>query len=74
MSRTHHQIDIAYPPGMLDVARLVNHLPIYATVGSPNELGDTSGPLFSIYTNMVEEDDNKRAERHQKVLMRSYFS
>jgi hypothetical protein len=34
--------------------------------GSSDDLGDTSGPFFSIYSNMVEEDDNKRAERHQK--------
>jgi hypothetical protein len=35
-------------------------------VGSPNKLGDASEPLFSIYSKMVEEDDNKRAKRHQK--------
>ena len=40
-------------------------------VGSPsasefNELGDSSGPLFSIYSKTVEDRDNKRAERHQK--------
>ena len=27
---------------------------------------DTSGPLFSLYSKMVEEDDNNMAERQQK--------
>ncbi|KAF8460575.1 hypothetical protein DFH94DRAFT_123791 [Russula ochroleuca] len=45
----------------------------------PNELSDSSGPLFSIYSKIVEEDDNKRAERHQKdaegiVLFTGLFS
>ena len=29
-------------------------------------LGDSSGPLFSIYSNLVEEEDNKLAERWRK--------
>jgi hypothetical protein len=41
-------------------------LPICAIVGSENEPGDSSGLLFSIYSKMVEKEDNKRAERHQK--------
>ncbi|KAF8460573.1 hypothetical protein DFH94DRAFT_700273 [Russula ochroleuca] len=34
--------------------------------GSPNELSDSSGPLFSIYSEMVKEVDNKRTEDLQK--------
>ena len=44
-----------------------------------NELGDSSGPLFSIYSKTEEEHDIKRAERHQKdaegivIFVSSYF-
>ena len=34
--------------------------------GSQNELCDTSRPLFSLYSKMVEEGDNHWGERHQK--------
>lgn len=34
--------------------------------GSQDELCDTSGPLFSLYSKMVDEDDNNRSERLQK--------
>jgi hypothetical protein len=33
--------------------------------GEPN-LGDSSGPLFSIYSKVAEEEDNKMVERWQK--------
>ena len=55
------------PPGMLDITRLVNLTHVVCVIGNPpNENSDSSGPLFSIYSKIVEEDDNKRAERQQK--------
>jgi hypothetical protein len=55
------------PLGMLDITRLVNLTHIVCVIGNPrNENSDSSGPLFSIYSKIVEEDDNKRAERQQK--------
>jgi len=66
-ARKHRKINIAHLPCMLDVTRLGSPtLLICVLDGSQNELGDTSGPLFSLYSKMVEESDINRAERHQK--------
>jgi hypothetical protein len=34
--------------------------------GESSSFGDSSGPLFSIYSKAAEEEDNKMAERWQK--------
>ena len=57
--------------GMLYATRLVNSFLILRVLVidvNVKELHDTSksGPLFSLYSKMVEEDDIKRAERQQK--------
>jgi hypothetical protein len=70
LGRRDRRIDMP-SPGMLNVTRLVNLTHMVCVIGGPpnlppNELSDSSGPLFSIYSKIVEEDDNKRAERHQK--------
>ncbi|SRR5216684_3571455 len=57
--------------GMLYATRLVNTFLILRVLVidvNLKELHDTSksGPLFSLYSKMVEEDDIKRAERQQK--------
>ena len=66
-ARKHRKINIAYLPCMLEVTQLNSStLLICVLDGSQNELGDTSGPLFSLYSKTVEEDDINSAERHQK--------
>jgi len=55
--------------GMLYATRLVNTFLILCVIDvNLNKFDHTSesGPLFSLYSKMVEEDDNKRAERQQK--------
>ena len=34
--------------------------------GGASSFGDSSGPLFSIYSKVAEEEDNKTVERWQK--------
>jgi hypothetical protein len=52
---------------MLDVTRLRSlTLLICVSDDSQNGLCDPSGPLFSLYSKMVEEDDNNIAKRRQK--------
>ncbi len=34
--------------------------------GSQNEISDTSGPLFSLYSKVVGGGDNRRAEIYEK--------
>ena len=54
-------------PGVLDVTQLVNLTHTVCVIGgSSNELSDSSWPLFSTYSKIVDEDDNKRAERREK--------
>ncbi len=65
--RKHRQINMASPKSMSDVTRLGSStLLICVSDGSQNELCDPAAPLFSLYSNMVEEGDNSKAERHSK--------
>ena len=51
----------------VDVTRLgPSTLLICVSDGPKNDLCDPPGPLFSLYSKMVEDGDNNRAERHQK--------
>ena len=39
---------------------------LWVSDGSKNDLSDTSEPLFSLYSEMVEDGDNQFADRYQK--------
>jgi hypothetical protein len=70
----HDQIDMAYHPGMLPKcwtslgSPTRQPLTISVIVGSPkdSEIGDSSGPLYSLYSEVVGGGDNKEVERLQK--------
>jgi hypothetical protein len=66
-TRKHRRINIAYLPCMLDITQHVNltHIGIVLD-GSQNELSDTSGPLFSLYSKVVGEVDKIRAKSNEK--------
>lgn len=67
--RKHRRIDIPCPHGVSDVTRLGSLTLLISTTASDpsqNDLCDSSGPLFSLYSKTVEESDLNRAERHSK--------
>ena len=65
-NRGDPRIDMPFP-GMLDFTRLVVLTQTVCVIGgSPNELSDTSEPLYSLYLTKVEKFDNERTESLQK--------
>ncbi|KAF8471434.1 hypothetical protein DFH94DRAFT_769521 [Russula ochroleuca] len=60
ITRRDRRIDMP-SPGMLNVTRLVNLTHIVCVIGPSDELSYSSGSLFSIYSKILEEYDNKKA-------------
>ena len=63
--RLHHLIISATDDHRDDHRDDLQPTPSYALQGESN-FGDSSGPLFSIYSKAAEEEDNKMVERWQK--------
>jgi hypothetical protein len=57
---------VCYPPLPISLALPMCSLSVALAAGHPEKHGDSSGPLFSMYQDMTEEEDRQMAERWQK--------